>query len=57
MKNFRKGGIMTRFWPLYKEDDPNGEYYAGDLKPAWAIALMTVIFLMAGYLEGLDQRL
>ena len=48
---------MTRFWPLYKEDDPNGEYYAGDLKPAWAIALMTVIFLMAGYLEGLDQRL
>jgi hypothetical protein len=40
---------------FFQEDVPSKGYYAGDLKPIYAISALIIVFLAGGYLEGLDQ--
>ena len=37
---------------FYQEDDHARGYYAGDLKPGWAITFMIALLVLTGYLEG-----
>lgn len=40
---------------FFQEDVPSKGYRAGDMKPAWALTLITLCILGTAYLEGLEQ--
>ena len=40
---------------FFQEDVPSKGYRAGDLKPIYAVPALIILFLAAGYLEGLDH--
>jgi hypothetical protein len=40
---------------FHQEDVPSKGNQAGDLKAGYAIAALILVFLAAGYLEGLEQ--
>jgi len=40
---------------FHQEDVPSKMIRSGDLKTGYAIAALILVFLAAGYLEGLEQ--
>jgi hypothetical protein len=40
---------------FFQEDVPSKGYFAGDLKPPYAVTMLVLVVIAAGYLEGLGQ--